>query len=265
MKRRGFTLIELLVVIAIIAILAAILFPVFAKAREKARQTTCLSNLKQAGIALSSYTQDWDGRLPEWGQYNGTGSGSAFSGWFVEIVPYLGIGKANYTATYGGSGAQFGCTYMRCPSASAIKGTPFYTYGVNFPLAMGASEAGGTSTVQVAAILDKLPPTTFLMADAQEIPGYYGQIYTPAKLWYGPPNNVYYAPYSLSKDTDNDGIPDTCGSCVGFYQYNGLAPRHSGGSDFLFADCHAKWMNFKDWLANKDNVWGDSPDPGIYN
>lgn len=64
MKRRGFTLIELLVVIAIIAILAAILFPVFAKAREKARQSSCLSNIKQLGLGILQYAQDYDERFP---------------------------------------------------------------------------------------------------------------------------------------------------------------------------------------------------------
>ena len=59
-QRRGFTLIELLVVIAIIAILAAILFPVFAQARDKARSVSCLSNMKQLGLALTMYLQDYD-------------------------------------------------------------------------------------------------------------------------------------------------------------------------------------------------------------
>jgi len=82
--KQGFTLIELLVVIAIIAILAAILFPVFARAREKARQSSCLSNLKQLGLATLMYTQDYDGRFPA-GAYN-PGTGYIF--WYQVIYPY---------------------------------------------------------------------------------------------------------------------------------------------------------------------------------
>src|SRR5688500_8445534 len=73
-RRTGFTLIELLVVIAIIAILAAILFPVFAQARDKARAANCTSNLKQIGIALAMYREDYEGKnVNQWpwaGQYN---------------------------------------------------------------------------------------------------------------------------------------------------------------------------------------------------
>ena len=68
MKRRSdlaFTLVELLVVIAVIAILAALLFPVFAQAREKARQAACASNLRQIGMAFAMYTEDYDERLPD--------------------------------------------------------------------------------------------------------------------------------------------------------------------------------------------------------
>lgn len=81
--RRGFTLIELLVVIAIIAILAAILFPVFAKAREKARQTSCLSNMKQMDLAFMQYVQDYDERFPLY-EFN---SHSWY--WEICIHPYI--------------------------------------------------------------------------------------------------------------------------------------------------------------------------------
>ncbi|MEN6304112.1 MAG: DUF1559 domain-containing protein [Armatimonadia bacterium] len=96
MTRRGFTLIELLVVIAIIAILAAILFPVFAKAREKARQTSCLSNLKQLGLSVLSYAQDYDERFMRannapctYNLPNGTVSGSTNMLWMYQLMPYI--------------------------------------------------------------------------------------------------------------------------------------------------------------------------------
>src|ERR1700749_3137570 len=86
----GFTLIELLVVIAIIAILAAILFPVFAKVREKARQTSCLSNQKQLGLGIMQYVQDYDeafpcGNLPS--QFGGLYGGGA--GWANQVYSYI--------------------------------------------------------------------------------------------------------------------------------------------------------------------------------
>jgi prepilin-type N-terminal cleavage/methylation domain-containing protein len=111
MNRRGFTLIELLVVIAIIAILAAILFPVFAQAREKARQTMCLSNNKQVGIAAMLYIQDYDeifpfaeiAMEPPPGFCGGGYSGCTSIGFLYWLQPYS---KSNL--------------YSRCPSTKQV-------------------------------------------------------------------------------------------------------------------------------------------------
>jgi prepilin-type N-terminal cleavage/methylation domain-containing protein/prepilin-type processing-associated H-X9-DG protein len=110
--RKGFTLIELLVVIAIIAILAAILFPVFARAREKARQSSCLSNMKQIALGQLMYAQDYDERSVRWNGYWSSGEYNPprFSFWYEYVQPYL----ANYQI-------------LICPSASDRAYDPGYS------------------------------------------------------------------------------------------------------------------------------------------
>jgi len=130
-KRTGFTLIELLVVIAIIAILAAILFPVFAQARGKARQAVCQSNMKQIGIAYMMYAQDYDEiGAPMWSKNNLDGKSGAriddnyhavFTGirwgayWPDLIFPYVKAGKSRTDTGAKGNRAVFSC-----PSVEAV-------------------------------------------------------------------------------------------------------------------------------------------------
>jgi prepilin-type N-terminal cleavage/methylation domain-containing protein/prepilin-type processing-associated H-X9-DG protein len=127
MKRRsGFTLIELLVVIAIIAILAAILFPVFAQARDKARQSMCLSNTKQVGLALSMYVQDYDESFPNvWFNYDGVG-GPAYL-WVSVLVPSIKNTGVWNCPSVGTAGRWYDiCRTMDCDYG--INSSAFYYY-----------------------------------------------------------------------------------------------------------------------------------------
>lgn len=136
MKREGFTLIELLVVIAIIAILAAILFPVFGRARENARKATCQSNLKQLGLAFSMYAQDWDEVLPP-------KISTPATPWNKLVSSYTGNNNS----------------ILVCPSSNL-------TVGYHRSYAMVDNNAGHIGSVGKAMTDIPLPAATILLAES---------------------------------------------------------------------------------------------------
>ncbi len=173
-KRTGFTLIELLVVIAIIAILAAILFPVFARARENARRASCQSNLKQIGLGIMQYTQDYDEKYPFYYHYY---DGSTYARWHDDIQPYVKSyqllicpSQSSANASSGGrTTALFKSLYPNAPeSLQASYGSNGVTAGTA-PTGFTASPvwvangATGTATVSLAAIEE--PATTISNMD----------------------------------------------------------------------------------------------------
>jgi prepilin-type N-terminal cleavage/methylation domain-containing protein/prepilin-type processing-associated H-X9-DG protein len=203
MTRRGFTLIELLVVIAIIAILAAILFPVFAKAREKARQTSCLSNLKQIGLACMQYAQDYDEKLPSSYLYTGAG---LF--WWADLAqPYM----KNYQSVV-------------CPSFTSASYGTARPAGLPNPLLYGY--AANESGAPVPGVTGNNPG----MASSGTAPSL-GQIVAPTQLIL-----VYDSWYI---DTWNPALLD-CLAPAGTTPYNN--GRHNDGTNYVMADGHAKWL-----------------------
>ena len=155
MKRKAFTLIELLVVIAIIAILAAILFPVFARARENARRASCMSNLKQIGLGFLQYTQDYDERYPA----NKTADGIYE---YMAVAPYI---KSSQIWTCPSESVTAGTV----PGAG-FSGTDQIDYFYNTNIAGGGPSATYGTPLSLAAISS--PSDVFLLWDMQ--PGYYG-------------------------------------------------------------------------------------------
>lgn len=173
-RSKGFTLIELLVVIAIIAILAAILFPVFAQARAKARAISCMSNLKQIGTASMMYIQDYDETFPGgWGGSEG-GQNDGVLIWRISMLPY--IQKANVAVKAGGgldvydtSGGRLRQGMLRCPDGPSDLDMPT-AYGYNasqLTTWIGGAQYsnGGTSAGRTQASL-YAPANLVTFADA---------------------------------------------------------------------------------------------------
>jgi prepilin-type N-terminal cleavage/methylation domain-containing protein len=151
---RAFTLIELLVVVAIIAILAAIMFPVFATARESARRTTCQSNLKQIGIAFGLYLSDHDGYYPNTGDFRQ----SAGRYWRWPLKPYLTYGRQQVASNpLASSGADKNVLW--CPSDTvATFDDTSYAYSRCFFQAPGQIQAIARNASAYAAFIVPTDP-----------------------------------------------------------------------------------------------------------
>ncbi|MCE5240741.1 DUF1559 domain-containing protein [bacterium] len=233
MFRRGFTLIELLVVIAIIAILAAILFPVFAKAREKARQASCLANVKQMALGIMQYTQDYDEKVVPaliyaWGAGAGpVTNNSAFydaRNGFDLIYPYV----KNVQMVYCPSGYTSGSTYAG-------------NYGFNQAICVDARNPVTTPPISLGAITK--PAECFMALDA----GPYMCGYTNITA---PNGNFWYIPGTAA------GRSPTAGSyaLTGFYATDYASGRHNQGVNVALADGHAKWFSGAS-LMNHPEYW----------
>lgn len=238
-SRRGFTLIELLVVIAIIAILASILFPVFAQAREAARKTTCTSNLKQVGIALGLYTQDYDETFP-WAASN-LGGGTAVT-WYDLAEPYVKVGAVGMGFTGGVQRPFYICPSFENKTVPMQPGDPT-------PPAFTAAQV--TPAMSYAANGHVMP-----MANKSLLPGnpwFPGKSLT-ALASLQAPASVVLATHAVGTRPAVGGDDVTSG-CTGNEEGVGAVPaqmggasvycagrfQHSGGTVSLLADGHAKW------------------------
>jgi len=227
-KRTAFTLIELLVVIAIIAILAAVLFPVFAKAREKARQTGCLDNMKQVGLGIMQYVQDNDERFPA-GYVSTTIFNKPATGWAGSVQPYI---KSTGV--------------MKCPddSTTATVGVPL-SYAFNFSLS-GAMSYGSIASLNAPTSTVMLFEIANDTSDISKIDEGIGVSNAPCSaVGTGQDGRLF----SACRIADNAlGIATYATGYLHNYggsnaQFPSATGRHTDGSNFLLGDGHVKWFH----------------------
>ncbi|MCW3060473.1 MAG: prepilin-type N-terminal cleavage/methylation domain [Capsulimonas sp.] len=240
-KKAGFTLIELLVVIAIIAILAAILFPVFAQAREKARAISCVSNEKQMGLALLQYEQDYDEFMPM-GQYLDA-NGKSYN-WQGLVQPYVKNGSVNTTVAGGGINTGQGGIWA-CPS---FPGTQWNNYGINDQLCPAQGQLPGYHVNSIGAVDHPAGTILVLEKGYTSDPGAaFAVFFSELDAWdhFGSDPGTCSADGSpkgtLNPDNDWDdaaGAPNPNNDWEG----PGGSPRfrHQGTCNSLFVDGHVK-------------------------
>lgn len=248
-RKSAFTLIELLVVIAIIAILAAILFPVFAQAREKARTTTCLSNEKQIGTATAMYTQDYDETMPI--GYYGTLNYDPEIIWHFIISPYMGEGKFDY---YNQAKRP---AVRTCPSSIQRDAL---SYSMN-PRVGGSGDANsgnpndGWDTLPIALAGLTHVSQTIVYGDGTQNPNWGGNC---GALYHWTPGLVNGVPAATDADWALLDKDEANPQSLFEVRY-----RHTGGANLVFGDCHAKFAKRGSLKRWNWQVGGEQEDPNV--
>lgn len=251
--KRAFTLIELLVVIAIIAILAAILFPVFAKAREKARQISCASNEDQLGLGILQYVQDNDEAFPP-GLASTGGYGIGYSGgWAHSVTPYL-----KSPDVYRCPDDSY--TYNGAPPAGAASNWVYQevSYSINDSLLEDGNVNHGGDAITTLAQLNA-PSSTVMLCEAFD---------ATTDLNTADVTNDF----STAATMDSQFWGGCATYCTAYYatgnpvgqslrMVNGLTTGvHTDGSNFLAADGHVKWLRATAISPGKDAVTANDPE-----
>jgi prepilin-type N-terminal cleavage/methylation domain-containing protein/prepilin-type processing-associated H-X9-DG protein len=236
--KRGFTLIELLVVIAIIALLAAILFPVFGKARENARRSSCLSNERQLGLAFVQYFQDYDERFPLLGK-----AGAPETSWYFTLQPYIKntqmLRCPNDKSTAWPTDGQWNNPNFTFPDGTKARRS---SYSLNGYLPEGNSNPGQggnfphIASIPKAANVVLLTESAELTASGTPFTGNYFHAHV-----YNYPTSTGH--WDVAKNRPDDIAYD----------------RHMDGFNVTYLDGHAKWTKWDQAWANRDaSVGGQS-------